>query len=241
MLKNKKFRMLLCLLTALMVLFAFSGCGDNDDENDADTSSSDSESETVESGTRSGSGDDLSLGLETGDTSVSRDDYTLLGDYFYTESYRVETEDGSAVTELGFDMYLTYDEDSGYSSADGVLAVYYDDDGNFTGYEAYIGINPIRYTISYQVATNSTYFTALALDSSGAITGVLWDNTVTDTETGVTTYYTGSETYYDSGATERTYEEQYIVGDDGILTISQTTTKEYDEDGNTTTDETVTY
>ncbi len=244
-------RTLLCLLTATAVLFAFSGCGDSSDDNSGDDTviidnttdedsdeDSDSESESEE---KVASPDDLALNLGNGDTFLSRDDYTLLGNYYYVESYRVETEEGGVMTELGIDMYLNYDEDSGYSNADGVLAIYYDEDGNITGYEAYVGLNPVRQTVNYQVGTDCSYFTAITMDSDGVMTGVLWDNTVTNAETGITTYYSGIETYYENGVIERSYEEQYIVGDDGILTISQTTTKEYDEDGNIVTDETVEY
>lgn len=250
MLKSKNsavLRTLFCLLTAVAVLFAFSGCGDSSDDNSGDdtviidnTTDDDSDDES-ESEEKVASPDDLALNLGNGDTFLSRDDYTLLGSYYYVESYRVETEEGGVMTELGVDMYLDYDEDSGYSNADGVLVVYYDEEGNITGYEAYVGLNPVRQTVNYQVGIDSSYFTAITMDSEGVMTGVLWDNTVTNTETGVTTYYTGIETYYESGSIERSYEEQYTVSDDGILTISQTTTKEYDEDGNIVTDETVTY
>ncbi|MCD7823405.1 MAG: hypothetical protein LUG86_05235 [Oscillospiraceae bacterium] len=238
MLKNKKIRTLFCLLTALGVLFAFSGCGDSSKTNSDTTTSSSGSSETVESGTKSGASD-ITLGLGDGDTYISREDYTLLGDYYYFESYRIETEDG-VLTELGLDMYLNYDEENSYTDADGVLAIYYED-GVMTGYEAYVGINPIRQTVSYQVATDSTYYTCICLDSDGNITEVVWENYVYNSETGVTTYYTGSETYYESAATERSYQEEYTVSDDGILTLSKTTTKEYDEDGNVTTNETVEY
>ncbi|MCD7804624.1 MAG: hypothetical protein LUH03_05645 [Oscillospiraceae bacterium] len=244
MLKNKNLRMFACLLTALMVLFAFSGCGDNsttDGETDADNATIDTP-ETSEEGTKAGSGDDLSLGLSDGDTYLSRDDYTLLGDYYYTESYHVENEDSGAVSEIGLDMYLSYDEENGYSDADGVLAVYYDEEtGDLTGYEAYVGIYPIRATVNYQVAANSSYFTCVCLDSDSNVTKVIWDNYVENTDTGVKTYYTGYQTYYSDGSTESTYEEQYTISDDGTLSLTQTTTKEYDEDGNVTTDETVEY
>ncbi len=232
MLKNKKLRMFLCILTALMVLFAFSGCVDN-------SSDQDEEDILTESGTKSGSGD-MSLGLGNGDTYISRVDYTLLGDYYYLESYRVETEDG-VMTELGLDMYLTCDEDGNYSDGDGVLAVYYDEDGNITSYEAYVGVEPVRATVSYKVGTNSSYYTCMCWSSDSIPTDLIWENCVTNSETGVTTYYTGTQSYYSTGATATVYEEQYTVSDDGILTLTQTTTKEYDEDGNVTTDETVEY
>ncbi len=240
MLKNKKFRMLCCLLTAVAVLFAFSGCGDaTDEDGDKVTSSSDT-TEAVESGTKEGAEDDLSLNLDNGDAYVSREDYTLLGDYYYFESYRIETSDG-VITELGLDMYLEYDEENGYSGVDGVLAIYYDDEGVMTSYEAYVGVNPVRQMVSYQTSAESSYFSITSLDSDGNMTGVSWENCVYDSSTGVTTYYTGSETYYEDGSVESVCENQFTVSDDGILTITQTTTKEYDEDGNVTTDETAEY
>ncbi len=239
MLNRKLLRILLCLMTAVMVLFAFSGCGDSTaDEEDGESVSSSDETPT-ESETKSGAYD-VTLGLSDGDTYVSRDDYYLLGDYFYTESYRIETTDG-IVTELGLDMYLSYDEDDGYSDPDGVLAVYYDEEGVMTGYEAYVGLNPVRQMVSYQIGTASSYYTSMCLDSDGNTTEAVWENYVYYSDTGVTNYYTGSETYYEDGSTERSYQEEYIVSDDGTLTLSKTTTKEYDEDGNVTTDETVEY
>lgn len=222
-----------------MVLFAFTGCGDSstdDEKTDADNAVIDTP-ETSEEGTKSGASD-MSLGLGNGDTYISRVDYTLLGDYYYTESYHIENEDSGDMTELGLDMYLTYDEENGYSNPDGVLAIYYDEEtGEITGYEAYIGISPIRATVSYQVAINSTYYTCVCYDSSGIVTDVYWDNTVTYTETGETVYYTGHETYYSTGITERTYEERYNIGDDGVLAIYEIMTKEYDEDGSLTLDQ----
>ncbi|MCD8007077.1 MAG: hypothetical protein LUF29_08980 [Oscillospiraceae bacterium] len=236
MLKNKKLRILFCLMTAVMVLFAFSGCGDNsttDEESNIDNVQIDTP-ETSEEGTKSGS-TGWSLGLSDGDTYLSRADYYLLGDYYYTESYRVENEDTGVVTELGLDMYLTYGEEDGYSDPDGVLAIYYDDDGGeMTGYEAYIGISYIRAIISYKITDNATYYTCVCLDSSGAVTGTVWDNTFTDSETGVITYSTGSETYYSNGGTESIVEDQFTINDDGTLTLTQSTAKEYDEEGNLT-------
>ncbi len=225
--KNKIFRILLCLLTAIMVLFAFSGCGDtNTDEQEEETS--------VVAGTKSGSGE-MSLGLGDGDTYVSREDYTLLGDYYYLESYRVETEDG-VMTELGLDMYLTYDEENGYSGGDGVLVIYYDEDGNITSYEAYVGTNPIRATVTYRTGTDSSYYTCTCWSEDSIRTELIWENYVTDSETGTVTYYTGSQTYYSTGATESVHEEQYTVSSDGTLTLTQTIAEEYDEDGNEITD-----
>ncbi len=242
-------RTFLCLLTALMVLFAFSGCGDTSDnektDSSSDTSTTDSSGSSTDSSssgvTKSGSGDDLSLGLGNGDTYVSREDYTLLGDYYYVEAYRIETSDGD-MTELGIDFYLTYSDEDGYTDADGVLAVYYDaETGEVTSYEAYVGTNPVRAMVTYRVGTNATYFTCTCFDDNYVMTGSIWDNYILDEETGVATYYAGKETYSESGVLESMREERYTVSDDGTLTIYEVETKEYDEDGNLTLDETVEY
>lgn len=238
---KKKSRIIACLMAAMMVFCAFTGCGNTvDPDSDVENATIDTP-ETSEEGTKEGSNeDDLTLGLSNGDQYVSRADYTLLGDYYYVESYRIETSDG-VMTELGLDMYLTYDEENGYSDPDGVLAIYYGDDGNITSYEAYIGLSPVRATVNYQVGTDCSYFTCICMDEDSVMTQVIWDNYVYNSETGVATYYTGIETYYEGGSTERNYEEQYTVAEDGTLTLSKTITKEYDEEGNQTVNDTAEY
>lgn len=231
-------------MTALMVLFAFSGCGDTSDEktdSSSDTSTADSTDSSSSGVTKSGSGDDLSLGLSNGDTYVSREDYTLLGDYYYVETYRIETSDGD-MTELGIDFYLTYSDEDGYTDADGVLAVYYDaETGEVTSYEAYVGTNPVRAMVNYRVGTNATYFTCTCFDGNYVISESIWDNYILDEEAGTATYYTGKEVYNESGSIESMREERYTVSDDGTLALYEVEVKEYDEDGNLTLSETESY
>lgn len=147
----------------------------------------------------------------------------LDGYYLRTAS---EVQDGDVTVERNYIICL----DEELTQAVGTMYAQYSETGELKHYEAVVGIVAIEKLLTYSTGNNGSYFTCVNYNNDNVVESSEWINTVTDPDTGVTTVYEGTLTYYESGVDHEFHEEQYVVeGDDRYL--SCVTEREYDENG----------
>lgn len=161
-----------------------------------------------------------------GDTPVnSSDSEEIALEGYYLRLANEISDNGSVINR----NYIVC-QDEELTQAVGTLAATYDENGELEHYEAVIGVLSIEKLISYSVGDNGTFYTETSYDENGANDSSSWENIVTDPNTGITTEYIGTLSYYSSGIDHEFYEEQYIT-DGTERYLSCVTEREYSEDG----------
>lgn len=154
-------------------------------------------------------------------------DYGYFEGYYSQLAHDVTNENGIVTNQLYF---LCTDPE--FKDPVGKKDVYFDGEtGEMTRYTVTIGVLKVELIVSYTKGENASYYSEMHFDDDENIEYGSWENNYINND-GQQVRAVGEQTYYPGGWAVKTFrQEEYRDGE-----LYETVTREYDEDGNMTSE-----
>lgn len=154
-------------------------------------------------------------------------DYGYFEGYYSQIAYEVRTDAGVLTEQMYF---LCTDPE--FADPVGKKNVYFDENGELNKYVVMIGPFKTELLITYAKGDNdSSVYSEIYYDENECMTNGKWDNYYKDPD-GVVVRELGEQEFYSDGVTTKSFRlERYLDGE-----LSETTVREYDEEGNMTSE-----